>query len=190
MNPAVTLAAQEQLQPGEQLLWSGQGKPVRLAIQGLPAALFGVPFTAFAVFWMWMAAGQRVPDLSGGRFQDYFFLWGVPFVLVGLRMLLAPLWLYWKASRVIYAVSDRRALVITTAWRKTVQSFGPGELGQIERKELADGCGDLVFVATQPEQTGWRSQRSPGRVAAGFFGIAEARRVEQLLVGLSRKKEK
>lgn len=182
MNPEADMIAQQELDSGERLLWAGRGSPGRLAIKGIAATLFGIPFTAFSLFWMYMAAGQRVPDISGGRMTDYFWMFGVPFLLVGCGMLLLPLWLYWQGTRTVYAVTDRRALIITGGRSRTVKSLGPADTARVERKEHGDGTGDLVF-----EQADSGDRRRQQRMPTGFFGIRDARTVEQLLMSLSQK---
>lgn len=177
------MIAQQELDSGEPLLWAGRGSPGRLAMKGIPATLFGIPFTAFSIFWMYMAAGQRVPDVSGGRITDYFWLWGLPFFAVGCGMLLVPLWLYWQGTRTVYAVTDRRALIITGERSRTVKSIGPADAARVERKEHGDGTGDLVFESADSVD----QRRRPQRMPTGFFGIFDARSVEQFLMSLSQK---
>ena len=46
-----------ELRQGEKLRWVGQPRPGRMARQALPIVLFGIPWTAFALFWMAMASG-------------------------------------------------------------------------------------------------------------------------------------
>src|SRR4249920_574247 len=49
--------AMSQLDGGERLLWSGTPAPGAAARRALPAVLVGIPFTAFAAFWIIMASG-------------------------------------------------------------------------------------------------------------------------------------
>ena len=110
---------------GERIVWIGQPIRSRLARSSLPIALFGVPFTAFAFFWIMTASGMKGLGFPGP--SGFFVLFGIPFVLVGLGMLTSPLWMYLKAGRTVYAVTDRRALVIDGGLfgRMTVRSFEP-----------------------------------------------------------------
>src|SRR5690242_13305852 len=59
--------ATAELDPGERLVWSGSPRPAALALQAIPATLFGIPFAGFAVFWMYGAwtATTRGGHLSG-----------------------------------------------------------------------------------------------------------------------------
>jgi hypothetical protein len=42
-----------------------------------------------------------------------FPLFGVPFVLIGLGMLAAPYWMRRKAQNTVYALTDKRALILS-----------------------------------------------------------------------------
>lgn len=181
------LAAQNELQPGESLRWTGQPDPARLAMKTLPTFLFSIPWTAFAVFWVWGAAGNRMPDLTRWEWKNIFPLWGVPFILIGLRMLTSPLWEYLRASRIVYGVTDRRAFILQAGRSKSVKSFSSVELANLERKEKSDGSGDLLFGKPEAEEA--RRSRSFNfglPIPPGFYGIRELRMVEQLLLDIAK----
>jgi len=170
-------AATAQLDGGERLLWSGFPEPRQVALSLLPAAVFGVPFLAFACFWITMAmhGTSRMPRSAGPWFL--FPLFGLPFVLVGLSIVCSPLWAWRQANRTVYAVTDKRVLIIGGALPRGVQSFTAAELGDFARTENADGSGTLWF--------GWRATMMrnsvPGRARIGFIGIPGVRAVEQLI---------
>jgi len=187
MSTDLQFVAQNELQPGESLRWTGQPDAARLAMKTLPTFLFAIPWTAFAVFWVWSAAGYRMPDLSRWEWKNIFPLWGVPFILIGLRMLTAPLWEYLRAARIVYAVTDHRALIIQSGGSKKVKSFTAAELSNLDRKEKADGSGDLLFGKPESEET--RRTRSFNfglPIPAGFIGIRDLRMVEQLLLDVAK----
>jgi hypothetical protein len=162
-----------ELSKGERTTWVGRPIPWLMARSRLPTALLGIPFTAFAFFWISVASGFRFPDFSTGR--GLFPLFGIPFVCVGLGMLLSPIWTYRRATRTIYAITDRRALTIETdpLGRVTTQSFEPPYLTIVTRMQRADGTGNLVFR---------REHRGEGRrhymVDIGFLAVADVREVE------------
>jgi hypothetical protein len=151
--------------------------------------LFGIPFFGFALFWestALVAITAPARSSSGhappAAFLYFFPLFGIPFLLVGLSMLLSPLGYRKKAARTAYAVTDRRAIVINgklLAGRE-VRSYSPVQLGAISRTERANGCGDLVFQE-EIARVHWRGGRGPSTVPIGFLGIAEVRAVEKIL---------
>ena len=166
-----------QLDPGEGLLWSRAPSPGRMALSALPAMAFGVPFSAFSIFWMTMAHSMTSHSpMPGGAF-NFFPLFGTPFLLVGLGMLTSPLWAYLGAGRIQYAVTNKRAIIVSGLLSTSVKSFVYSEIHDVQRVERADGSGDVYFasrdVATQ--RGGIVHQK------IGFLGIPDVRTVEQLI---------
>ena len=149
-------------------------------------ALFGLPLTAFALFWVSGAlwATRRTPDFGlpgdGPPFAWAFPLFGLIFVAVGLAMLTAPLWMRWRAGRTVYAVTDRRAVVWEGGLSTTVRSFDADALGDLERRERADGSGDLI-LARDLRTTSHHGRRGVRTTEVGFFGIPDVRGVERLV---------
>lgn len=183
-------AALRELSANERLLWAGRPAPLRQAIQALPLALFGIPFTIFACSW----------TFGAGAFSGVFALVGVLFLLVGIKMLTSPLWSYAKAKSTVYAVTDKRALVIRGGGARAVTSYEPADIGEIDRREKSDGSGDLIFgrptsylePGPMMPLTGAKGVTTfaPGGtvrrtgVRAGFYGIPDVRAVEQHLRNL------
>src|SRR2546428_13712834 len=83
-----------------------------MALSALPAMAFGVPFSAFSIFWMTMAHSMTSHSpMPGGAF-NFFPLFGTPFLLVGLGMLTSPLWAYVGAGRIQDAVTNKRPSIV------------------------------------------------------------------------------
>lgn len=157
--------AQQALDPGEELIWADAPGPWSLARQAGLELFNGLFFFGFAIFWTLNAA--QAP----GPFP--FVLFGVPFVAIGASMLLKPLWLAFGARYMIYAVTDRRLLILKTWPLRRQRSFLPRDIRDLELSEQDDGSGDIVF--------GSEAVRSGNRLRQrkiGFFGIADAHRVE------------
>jgi hypothetical protein len=180
-----------ELDSGEQLLWVGQPRPGRFARSAIPIVLFGIPWTAFAIFWMAGASGILFAGFRGqnngppgfGAFFACFPLFGLPFVLIGLGMLSSPYWLRRKAKRTCYALTDRRAILWEAGSFGSVQvlSYRPAELTKIRRVEYPDGTGDLVFeenIMIGPRNNGYSTTT---RQRHGFMSIDHVRQVEELL---------
>lgn len=178
-----------EMRDGERPLWVGQPKPGRFARQALPIVLFGIPWTAFALFWMAAASGMVFGGFGnngapGGFWAfDYFPLFGLPFVLIGLGMLSSPYWLRRQAKRTCYALTDRRAIL----WQAgkfgsvTVRSYGPEALHKTHRTEYADGDGDLVFEEVVLVGRDSDRYRTTNTTRHGFMAIGNVRGVEELL---------
>jgi hypothetical protein len=187
LPPELDARVRNELERDEQLLWVGQPDPKRFARSGCFMVAFGVPFTAFAVFWMAMAGGigfmgARQAGGFGGLFAC-FPLFGLPFVVIGLGLLSSPYWLRQQARRTCYALTDRRALIWVAGWFGgiEVRSYAPGQLSRIHRVQYADGCGDLIFeeIVTYGRDSHGHSTSSTRRY--GFMAIPRVHEVEELL---------
>jgi hypothetical protein len=188
LPPDVNARVHSELQPGEHLVWAGQPNPRAYARGAWVISIFGVVFAAFAAFWILMAGGFALlagsATAGAGAGFACFPLLGVPFLLIGVAMLLAPLWMRRAARRAVYAITDRRAIV----WQArpfgselTVRSFAPAELTQITRVERADGTGDLVFLEVFNHSVNSKGHRSSTRTRLGFLGVDGVRDVEDVL---------
>jgi hypothetical protein len=67
-------------------------------------------------------------------------------LLFGLMFLFSPISVYFKGLSTIYALTNKRAIIITTWLRRSVQSYGSADIGAIERTDQPDGSGDLAFA--------------------------------------------
>ncbi len=164
---------ERELNKNERVLWVGQPIPAKMARKSLPAVLFGIPWTGFALFWMAGASGFRVPDFDEPF--DFFPLFGLPFVLVGILMLTAPIWAKRAALKTVYVLTDERAIIFESKLSATkVRSLSPDQLSDIYRTEDSDGNGDIVFMReTSVGSRGRKRSRS-----VGFIVIREVREVE------------
>ena len=162
--------AESELRPGEKVLWVARASPIRLALPYLVILGFGVPWTASSIGFMitWHKnSGLGVGDIL---FQGSF-------VAVGLGMMAAPIWAYIRGRKTMYALTDRRILMIVAGNTKKVNSYDETQIGNIERVERADGSGDLTF-AKEFQKDSEGSNRSTD---VKFVGIPDVRSVEDLV---------
>jgi hypothetical protein len=125
---------------GERVLWTGRPDPKRRLTK---TDLFAVPFTlmwgGFAIFWETSVIASGAPLL--------FWLWGVPFVAVGLY-LIAGRFVYraWLRRRTLYAVTDRRVLkVVSRRSGDSVQALFLDAIPAVNRELRPDGSGTVLF---------------------------------------------
>lgn len=173
---------QAELGVGERMVWNSAPSPARLARKSLPAVIFGIPWTAFALFWMAGASGFKMPDFN--HFTSYFSLFGVPFVLIGFGMLSSPLWASRRASSSAYVITNQRAIIFECQpWGRTsIHSFFPNQLAAVRRIQLADGSGDLIL--DKKISTDGEGSRSTTDI--GFFGIPDVKQVEGMIFTLAK----
>jgi hypothetical protein len=196
---------EDELDPGERIEWLAQPLPGRsFPWAALFPMLFGIPWTAFAIFWVVMAGGffEQGPQ-DEGRF--FFALFGVPFILVGLGMLSSPIWIRRRLRKAVegtaYVITDRRVVVFDKGYYGeglvpammgglakrmggglNIRSYYPADLKNIERTQRDDGTGNLLFgeILFSSETNG---QTSITR--SGFFSIPETKDVERRLRDLA-----
>lgn len=165
---------QAELGRDEKLIWADA--PISLkshAYSSIPLALFGIPFFAFSVFWTKMAVSMGGGQGLGG-FDMIFPMFGIPFMLVGLGMLLSPLWKMYKAKRITYALTDKRMIIRQAFPRIEIQSWPLSGIKNLSRNGPAKGPGDVIFAEIQ--KTGNKGRQYTEKV--GFIGISEPKRLE------------
>jgi hypothetical protein len=176
-----------ELEPGEVIRWIERPVPRYFTPKAKAAFLFGIPWTAFAIFWTLAAAGQcEIPESSKGIVNIFrvFPLFGIPFILIGLGLLSSPLWAYRKALKTVYVITDRRAITFDGGRSNTVRSYPPSKLRDIYRKDNEDGTGDVIISVLN-----WRnSEDQPHIEELGFINIQDPRRVEDMLKRLAEQK--
>jgi hypothetical protein len=105
------------------------------------------------------------------KFAGMLCMVAIPLLLLGFGLLTRPFQALRNATKTLYALTDRRALV-----------FEDVEVVHVDRDRIhdavsharPDGSGDVVFL----DQSG-----VDGTVRVGFYGVQEVARVAALLIG-------
>ena len=173
--------AERELESGERLEWMARPIPRFFTPTATGAFLFGIPWTAFALFWTGGAAWGS-SQAEGPGFLRAFPLFGLPFILIGFGMLSSPLWAYRKALHTLYVITNRRAITFEGRRTTTVRSYPPDKLQDLYRKERKDGTGDVIITRRawkdsdgdrQSEELGLLRVRDPKAVEAMLRKLAE-----------------
>jgi hypothetical protein len=176
------------LEPGERIVWSGKPNPRRFAlVRGLMPFFLGVVFIGVASFTFGMGLLRLPgPPLTGPQAASfkrldlamdlYLTFMGTLSGGGGLVLALAPVWLWFRARRMTYAVTDRRVVIDCTGPRPRRQSILLEHVRFIELRPPRKGAGDVVVQETmRPGLDGWAPR------GEGFVGIPKAAKVEQRL---------
>jgi hypothetical protein len=171
--------ASGELQPGERVLWSGKPDSRRwLYPQDAVLVPFSVLWGGFAIFWE-----ATVLLSSGPRNSVILPLWGVPFVLVGLYMMVGRFFARrWVRRRTLYAVTDRRVIAIKPAWRggRHTSSVWLASHPPVQKRIGRDGRGTVWVGRRTSDQhwlthdSGWPQSGSSSGEAVAFCDIPEA----------------
>ena len=146
------------LQPGERVLW--QGQPDGVAHMML-----------WRLLW-WIGPPWLVLTLI---FRGSLGQAATPLLMVGVAMVAAPLVMWLFAMQTLFAITNRRALILRTAWGKRSARGTPfADMdATFEIMDIGRGAGHLNFasgVSTRSPDTdytgryGFRCVREPGRV--------------------------
>ena len=130
---------EQQLSPGERLLWSGQP---RGGFQLCMADAFLIPFSllwcGFAVFWEVTAFNMGAPL--------FFMLFGAPIVVIGLHLVFGRFFVdIWMRHRTFYGVTNERIIIVAGLFSRQTQSLQLQTLSNTLLTERADGSGTIVF---------------------------------------------
>lgn len=202
LDPYLMEALESELMAGERLLWAGQPNPMRLAQTHLGRSAGGIIFFVFTLMMFGFIFGNfNMMDFGGmGGFSSSFGLVSSIFSLVlfiflatSLWGILTPVFDYWKATRTIYGITNRRVIVREQGFSATVKSYSAEDIERIERREKADGSGDIII----DEETRLRSYRNSSgynrtrayTVPVGLFGVRNVREVEALMLETFRPHE-
>ena len=185
MNPGdAQLRAQSELQSGESLYWTGTADPRRAALSALPASIFGIPFAGFALFWITQAfhATSAMSKSTNAFAKGFsvFPLFGLPFLLIGLGIILAPLWAFLKGGNTVYAVTNQRVMIITGTSNRSVKSLTPADIVSVDHRERPDGSGDIAITTNAI----MRSNNMTSQMKVALCGIPNVKQVVQQVMQL------
>lgn len=98
------------LDKGENILWQGKPElwPYLFSQKTIMLIPFGLMFTLFSCSFV----GMSVFTFFGA----FMGLFGIPFVIVGLSMVLSPLIRYFSYKNVEYAFTDERVIIKSGLW--------------------------------------------------------------------------
>jgi hypothetical protein len=167
------------LDPGEKLLWSGQPKQgMRLQASDAVMIPFSLMWGGFAIFWEAAALGLVASNGHPHPKPPVFMaLWGIPFVAIGLYMIVGRFF-YDTALRrkTWYGVTDRRVIILKSLFNTNLTSFDYGNLANLNLVERGDHRGDILFGLPQAMAT-FGSRSSRNTAIPGFYQLTDVRKI-------------
>ena len=179
----------DELKANEKAIWIGQPDPNVIMKQGFKLYFFFIPWTLFALFWIYGASGFKMPTFNFENgfdaFGTLFPLFGLPFVMIGFWGLSSPVWAKRRAENTVYAITNQRLLLLMFGKNSKIESYYAKDVKQLERNEKLDGSGDLLFATK-----GYRvSDGDPRTNKDGFYAVQDVKNVERLVASFLKQNE-
>jgi hypothetical protein len=150
------------------LIWTGRpAQGLRLRQPDMLLIPFSLMWGGFAIFWESMALTQRAPW--------FFRLWGIPFVVVGLYLIVGRfIWDAYARSKTWYAIAGNCALICRRTPSGGLQRIYLKNVSNLRLTVGASGVGTITF-GNDDRLGGWGSWSGP--TVPSFEFIADAQRV-------------
>jgi len=163
---------------GERLLWTGQPDARRHFDRSYR---FLIPFTlmwgGFAIFW-------EIAAITSG--EPFFIIWGIPFVAIGLYLIVGRFLVKARTKRrTYYAVTDRRVLSVVRGG--TTKAMFLNLIPTINAAIRDDGSGSVIFGNASWLQASYANTgveffgRGYDADVVAFYDIPDARAVVDLV---------
>lgn len=160
------------LDSNEKLLWTGRPHIIlKLNAHSVFPSLFGICFLSFTLFWGVSFLHGFIPSPINFIVLMVFLL----FLTVGMWLTFGyHIWMIYQKRRTRYALTNKRALVLTAAPRTRLASYGIDARTNVE---IRPGRRSSILFATRLE-TWWGG---PREVGVGFEDIDEGQFVYRLI---------
>ncbi len=141
----ISTALRPALGSGERLLWSGQP---RQGVVFRSSEIFMTPFAlmwgGFAFFWEWQV-------IQAPKTPAFFVLWGIPFVLIGIYLIVGRFFVEAKQrERTYYGVTNERIIIVSGLFSRKIKSLNLRTLAELTLSESSNGEGSISFGGGTP----------------------------------------
>lgn len=158
----------------ERVIWSG--RPLA-GLRLKPSDAFLIPFSllwgGFAFFWNATVWFTNAPI--------FFRLWGLPFLLVGIYLIVGRFFVDAKLrARTAYALTERRAIIIAGLRTRSVRSIDLHAVPEIAFSESSNGVGTITFGTSAAFNNGTRNQPPQFEIIENARAVYEQVRAVQL----------
>jgi hypothetical protein len=177
----------EHLIPGEKVLWVGRPDPAKhLTSSDRLIIPFSILWGGFAIFWVSLAAAGA----------GLFALWGIPFVAVGLYLIVGRF--FYKARlkrRTWFAVTNKRVLKLERKRRgDSIDALFLDAIPAVGRDVDAVGSGCVIFGSSNRWLADMANSGMPSffasnvEVPLAFYDIHDAAHVAELVAQLRQRR--
>jgi hypothetical protein len=175
-----------ELGPAETLLWTGRPRGgLTFRSSDLVTIPFSILWCGFALFWEGSVLVRNAPLL--------FKLWGIPFVAVGLYMVIGRFFLdAYQRSKTFYGVTSERVIIITNTFSRSIKSLNIRMLPTVTLKQKSDGKGSIILGHSTDDDNSlaWGKSRNRRPDPPSLELIPDARKVYEIIRDVQRKGQK
>lgn len=164
--------ARAALEPGETLVWADRPAEQALARTKLPQVIRGVLGLAVIAGLHWYG---YVPDWRQGGQNLLLFGFLAAAALYCMALIVAPNLARISARSMVYAVTDRRLMILSFWPFRSARFFALEELDTPRALANEAGQGSVVFI--ERKLPWWKRSAGGSYQIEGFYGIADAQRV-------------
>lgn len=169
-----------ELQPGETVRWTGSPSFMGMLRTQLFPIIFAIALSCFCTPLLLSALSE--PFLKHIGWNSLSLITWFVAIGFGLCLLGNAVWNTLAVWRTVYAVTDRRILIISDLWWRHVLAMAPNAINTIERNERSNGRGSITF-RRETVDTG----DEPTTTTVSFVGVRDvrnaAREIENLRLG-------
>ena len=160
-------ALNSRLHEGEHVMWVGRPDPSRMSRLWVPYAIVAL------VVWVGVAYAFDMATPTA-RIHDILFY--IIVFLIGLTWVTAPLSQRRMAQITIYAITEKRAIIVTCPNPKRTgdSSYGPEYMKTIRIRRVGNEISDVAF-------DGGRFRGHSGLIQGVFYGVTNATEAEEIL---------
>ena len=173
----------QNLSSGEKLIWTG--KP-RTGIMLRSSDVFLIPFSllwgGFAVFWESSVLATDAPF--------FFKLWGIPFVLAGIYMIIGRFFIdAKKREKTIYGITTDRIVIKSGVFSTDIKSLNIKTLSDITINQKSDNSGTITLGPTDMRYSMMQGMEWPGnKQPPKLEFIDDVKSVYDKIIDLQRQK--
>ena len=157
------------------VLWVGSPSGRAALLGSIPALLFAAFFALFSLYWITLASNAPMP----------FPLFGVPFLLIGIYMLLLPFKTALEARSTVHMITERGVVTCTRTLfgREKTNVVLLDSIRGISRTNDSSGYGTLTLDTGSYRDSDGDLQTSRLKL----YGISNAEQAEAAIIGLKSK---
>jgi hypothetical protein len=140
------------LQPDEKIIWQGKPKLTPFVISAIPATLFGLFFSSIPAIIFYGLVFKIPSGGPMGSIRLFMILFSIPFLIIGILILLSPLYNFLSYRFIEYAVTNKKIIAKGGLIGRDIKTLYYHQISDVEVRVGILGrifaVGDIIFLTT------------------------------------------